>query len=649
MIKTLLIANRGEIAHRVIRTAQSLGIETVAVYTETDKNTPHMNAADIAVLLEDQPDRGEPYLDIERLIEVAKAHNVDAIHPGYGFLSENPDFAKACEKASITFVGPTAEAISLMADKAEGKTRMQNVNVPCVPGYDGEDQRDETLRAEAEKIGTPLLIKAVAGGGGRGMRRVDTLDQFEEALASARSEAKNAFGSDVVILEKYLVQTRHIEIQVFADEHGNVVHLFERDCSTQRRHQKVIEEAPSPFVDPGLRDALGKAAVTAAAAIDYRGAGTVEFLVTPEKEFYFIEMNTRLQVEHPVTEEITGLDLVEWQLKIAAGEQLPLKQDEIRFEGASIEVRLYAENPEDNFMPQTGNALEWQHPERSNIRIDHMIEEGNFISARYDPMIAKVITSGKNREAARKNLMNTLREIRLKGLLTNRSFLLSCLDHSSFIKGPDTGFIDILLAESDNKQKVQFESFAAAILYYQECRKYRSSVNDWSSLGNATRRFDILFGEEEKSFSISGNGTHFDILRPDQESEDSIELIVSNDTITSLKSGNKTYPVCFWHTEEGTVFDFADDFLIANRKDPNPENAGAADADHIITAPMAGRILAIETSAGAETQSGDTVIILEAMKMEHRIRTSRDGIVEKITVAVGDQVNKNDRLLELQD
>ncbi|MCG8491213.1 MAG: ATP-grasp domain-containing protein [Sneathiellales bacterium] len=648
MIKTLLIANRGEIARRIIRTAQNLGIETVAVYTETDTNTPHMQAADIAVLLEDQPDRGEPYLDIERLIEIAKAHNVDAIHPGYGFLSENPDFAKACEDASIIFVGPTADAISLMADKAEGKIRMQNVNVPCVPGYDGEDQRDDILRTEAEKIGTPLLIKAVAGGGGRGMRRVDKLDQFDEALASARSEAKNAFGSDVVILEKYLVQTRHIEIQVFADTHGNVVHLFERDCSTQRRHQKVIEEAPSPFVDPDLRDALGKAAVTAAAAINYRGAGTVEFLVTPEKEFYFIEMNTRLQVEHPVTEEITGLDLVEWQLKIAAGEPLPLNQEEIQLNGASMEVRLYAENPEDNFMPQTGSVLEWYHPEGPGIRIDHMIAEGNFISARYDPMIAKIIVSGKNREAARKKLTSTLRQLRLKGLLTNRSFLLSCLDHSSFIEGPDTGFVDTLLSETDQSQSVLFETFAAAVLYFQECRKFRTSIEDWSSLGIATRRFAVLFGEEERHFSISARDTSVEISHPEKEGTMTVNLVMSEDEITALKVGNDTYPLCFWPTEDGTLFDFSDGFLIADRKDPNPENAGPAEADHIITAPMAGRILAIETSAGAETQSGDTVIILEAMKMEHRIRTNRDGIIEKINIAVGDQVNKNDRLLQLQ-
>ncbi len=648
MIKTLLIANRGEIAHRIIQTSEKLGIETVAVYTETDRNTPHMLAADQAVLLEEKLQSGEPYLDIERLIEVAQKYNADAIHPGYGFLSENPKFAETCENAGIIFVGPTADAIRLMADKAEGKARMQDVNVPCVPGYDGKEQSAETLRKEAEKIGVPLLIKAVAGGGGRGLRRVDHLHQFDEALTSARSEAKNAFGSDVVILEKYLVDTRHIEIQVFADNHGNVVHLFERDCSTQRRHQKVIEEAPSAFVDPDLRDKLCNAAVIATTAIDYRGAGTVEFLVTPDKEFYFIEMNTRLQVEHPVTEEITGMDLVEWQLRVASNEPLPLQQEGITYNGAAIEVRLYAEDPNDNYMPQTGEVAEWSYPDDPNVRVDHMIKEGNLISARYDPMIAKVIVSGENREAARKKLVRFLLQIRVKGLITNRSFLLSCLNHVSFIEGPHTGIVETVLGAIDKKHSLAFECFAAAILYYQECLKHRTSSCDWSSLGQPARTFKIVMEEQEKEFKISGNGLQFDVLHPEETDTRTITLSLTGKTVTALSREGKTHPVCYWKSDENTIFDFSSCILVAARKDPNPKSTGSADADHIIVAPMAGLILAIETIEGKPTQSGDTLIILEAMKMEHRIRTNREGIIEKISVAVGDQVHKNTPLLELQ-
>ncbi len=645
-IKTLLIANRGEIAHRIIRTATELGIRTIAVYTEPDAGTPHTLAADSAIFLKDRDDRKEPYLDIDRLVEVAKEQGADAVHPGYGFLSENADFAEACDEAGLIFVGPKPDTIRLMADKSAGKLSMQETGVPCVPGYDGTDQSAEILRQEAGAVGTPLLIKAVAGGGGRGMRRVDDLADFDEALASARSEAQNAFGSGDVILERYLEQTRHIEIQVFADQHGNVVHLFERDCSTQRRHQKVIEEAPSPFVNDTLREALGSAAVKAAAAIGYVGAGTVEFLVTPDSEFFFIEMNTRLQVEHPVTEEITGQDLVEWQLKVADGETLPLRQEDISMQGASIEVRLYAENPADGFMPQTGIITNWQPAEGTGIRNDHMIIEGNAVSARYDPMIGKLIVREKSREGARKKLIRALLNMKLEGLLTNRAFLLSCLAHEEFISGPDTGFINRLQAIETDQAGI-FHKLAAASLYWAECRKWREAPADWSSLGPAFRSFHTIIDEEDGTYQLCANGDAIEIKSDTDADAQTVTFQTTDGKIISAEFEGKSYPAASWVNGGEHFFDFGTGFVTASVKDPDPQTGHNGASDDILQAPMAGRILAIETAPGDDISAGQTLIILEAMKMEHRLRAGRDGVVEQVSVSVGDQVNKNDLLVAL--
>ncbi|MEP3246353.1 MAG: biotin carboxylase N-terminal domain-containing protein [Sneathiella sp.] len=646
-IKTLLIANRGEIAHRIIRTAKALGLETVAVYTEPDAGTPHTKAADQAIFLPEVAGRGEPYLDSERLIEVALRSGADTIHPGYGFLSENADFAEACVKAGLVFVGPGPDAIRLMADKAAGKASMARAGVRCVPGYDGEDQSLARLKQEAEKINTPLLIKAVAGGGGRGMRRIDNLAQFDEALASAKNEARNAFGSEDVILERYLTETRHIEIQIFADQHGNAVHLFERDCSTQRRHQKVIEEAPSPIVDADLRGALGQAAVKAATAIGYVGAGTVEFLVTPSWEFFFIEMNTRLQVEHPVTEEITGLDLVEWQLQVADGEMLPASQADIQMNGASIEVRLYAENPSDGFMPQTGAVSQWEPPVGDGVRVDHMIVTGNEISARYDPMIGKLIVHEKSREGARKKLIKALLDLKLSGILTNRAFLLKCLAHDSFIGGPDTGFVDRLLAEEASDPAGKTNMLVAAVLYWLECRKWRAMPSDWSSLGNAFRTITLVFGEKEISFEIRANEKVAWVKTDDHPDGVRITLETEQAEITRATIEDQSWPVSVWENGGETYLDFGSDFAVAHLKDPNPANQAGGSADHFVKAPMAGRILSVEIKAGEAITAGQTLVILEAMKMEHRIRAGQDGQAEAISVSVGDQVGKNDLLVSL--
>ena len=420
----ILIANRGEIACRIIRTAKALGYRTVAVYSDTDADALHGRQADEAVRIGPPPVQ-DSYLNVDALLAAAKLAGADAVHPGYGFLSENAAFAEACTQAGLVFIGPPAAAIAAMGNKARAKALMQAAGVPCVPGYDGPDQSDERFMMEGRHIGFPVMVKAAAGGGGRGMRLVASADDLANALARARSEATSAFGSDELILEHVVPEARHIEIQVFADQHGNVIHLGERDCSIQRRHQKVIEETPSPAVSTELRAKMGDAAVAAARAIGYVGAGTVEFLLDQSGKFYFLEMNTRLQVEHPVTEAVTGLDLVAWQLQVAAGERLPLDQHEVRFSGHAIEARLYAEDPHKSFLPQTGTLIDWRPASGAGVRIDHALAPGQSVSPFYDPMLAKVIAHGATREEARRRLLAALEGTVALGLTTNRSFLIA--------------------------------------------------------------------------------------------------------------------------------------------------------------------------------------------------------------------------------
>ncbi|MDX1693833.1 MAG: acetyl-CoA carboxylase biotin carboxylase subunit, partial [Ketobacteraceae bacterium] len=441
-ISKILIANRGEIAVRVIRTARNLGYDTVAVYSEADKNALHVKVADEAVCVGPAV-VAESYLNIDSIIRAAKLTGADAIHPGYGFLSENAAFAQACADNDIIFIGPPVGAIELMGSKRQSKIAMEKADVPCIPGYQGDDQSLENLASKARAVGTPLMIKASAGGGGRGMRLVHDLDSVEAELKSARSEAQNAFGSGELILERAVLEPRHIEIQVFADQQGNVIYLGERDCSIQRRHQKVVEEAPSPAVDEPLRRKMGQAAVNAARACDYVGAGTVEFLLAPDGSFYFLEMNTRLQVEHPVTEMITGQDLVEWQINVARGQPLPLTQEQVRLTGHAIEVRLYAEDTARNYMPQTGTISDWRIPAIEGLRLDHGIQVGQQVSPYYDPMLAKVITWGKSRTDAIRKLRKALRELVVFGVTTNQYFLAEILGHKAFIQGEfSTAFLN---------------------------------------------------------------------------------------------------------------------------------------------------------------------------------------------------------------
>ncbi|MEH6524603.1 MAG: acetyl-CoA carboxylase biotin carboxylase subunit [Sneathiella sp.] len=441
-ISRLLIANRGEIACRIMKTAHSMGIDTIAVYSEADANAPHRKMATEAVAIGPSP-AGESYLVIKNIIAAAVQTNADAVHPGYGFLSENALFADACEEAGLIFVGPSSNAITLMGNKAEAKRQMIAAGVPCVPGYEGENQSDNKFFSAADEIGFPVMVKASAGGGGRGMRIVSKPEKLLKGLTAARSEGERSFGSGELILEKAIIEPRHIEIQIFADNYGNVVHLGERDCSIQRRHQKIIEEAPSPAVSPKLREEMGTTAIAATKAINYSGAGTFEFLLDQQHNFYFLEMNTRLQVEHPVTECITGLDLVEWQIRIASGEPLPLSQNGITVQGHAIEARLYSEDPYKGFIPKVGILSKWSAAEGEGIRTDHGLETGFEVTPYYDGMIAKIIGYGADRETARANLQEGLKQTVDDGLTTNRLFLLSCITHAEFIAGSaTTGFIE---------------------------------------------------------------------------------------------------------------------------------------------------------------------------------------------------------------
>ncbi|GLQ05549.1 acetyl/propionyl/methylcrotonyl-CoA carboxylase subunit alpha [Sneathiella chinensis] len=649
MIESVLIANRGEIAARIIKTAEKMGIRTVSLFTETDRGTPHTQLADKAVFLPDLPGHGEPYLDIERIITVARAEQVDAIHPGYGFLSENPEFAAACQKAGITFMGPDADAIRLMGDKGAAKQKMIENGVPCIPGYNGADQSDETLAIEAEKIGLPVLIKAAAGGGGRGMRLVEDMNDFESLLASARAEAASAFGSDAVILEKALTTVRHIEVQVAADAHGNVVHLFERDCTCQRRNQKVIEEAPSTVLEEDLRERLGADAVQAARSINYRGVGTVEFLMLPSGEYYFIEMNTRLQVEHPVTEYITGIDLVDWQFRIASDAPLPKEQADITFTGHAIEVRLYAEDPDENFLPQTGTVLEWSPATLPHIRNDHMIVPGRDISARYDPMIAKVIAWGESREQARRRLAKALRGQRLAGFRTNCAFLLRCLEHDYFRDNElDTGFIARLLDEPKAPVPHPLEQVAVASTYLVECRKWQSGPTDWSSLGNPFRHWHYKIEDTLKSCQVSIDGDRVRYQDPDSAVILDIRFEETGPHSMIGWIDDQAHPFTFWEENGETVLDFGEHTLALTANPFAAERDGDGASDNTIVAPMAGKIIAVEAQAGDRVDKGQAVILLEAMKMEHRLCVPRDAKVDRVSARIGDQVARGDILLALE-
>ena len=602
----ILVANRGEIAWRVMRTAKAMGYRTVAVYSDADKEAPHVAFADEAVRI-GPPLVGESYLSIERILEAAHTSGADAIHPGYGFLSENEAFATACENAGLIFIGPPPAAIAAMGNKAAAKRRMIDAGVPCVPGYQGADQSDANLEKEARKIGLPVMVKAAAGGGGRGMRLVERDGDLLEAIHTARTEAQSAFGSGELILEKAVTDARHVEIQVFADNHGNVSHLGERDCSVQRRHQKVVEEAPSPAVDPGLRARMGAAAVAAARTISYRGAGTVEFLLAGDDTFYFLEMNTRLQVEHPVTEAIAGLDLVEWQLRIARGEALPLSQEQVSFKGHAIEVRLYAEDAYAGFLPQTGRIDVWRPASGPGVRTDHGIKDGLAISPFYDPMIAKVIAHGATREEARLRLVKALRDTIVLGPTTNRHFLIRVLEHPEFAAGHATTAFLGKHAFAAPEITDRHWKLAASLLWRQSAARYPAALRGWRNSNPQATPIRLAVGGAERlieigAADIDGETPPFHI--------DGRDIVVDLDAFT-VRFTDKTYAL--------------------------PASA-AAGSDGKLRAPMDGRIIAVKVAPGEKVARGQTVVVLEAMKIQHQLKAVLDAEVESIAVQEGQQV-----------
>ncbi len=646
----ILIANRGEIAVRVMRSAKALGYRTVAVYSDADTHALHARTADEAVRIGPAP-AAESYLDIERIVEAAVRVMADAVHPGYGFLSENADFAQRCRDTGLAFIGPPPEAIRLMGDKAAAKRRMIEAGVPCVPGYQGDEQSDIKFAAEAERIGFPVMVKAAAGGGGRGLRLVETADALPAALGAARSEARNAFGSDVLILEKALAEPRHVEIQILADEEGNTVHLGERDCSVQRRHQKVIEETPSPAVDEALRREIGAAAVAAARAVGYVGAGTVEFLLDGEGDFYFLEMNTRLQVEHPVTEMVAGLDLVEWQLRIAAGESLPFGQEDVRLDGHAIEARLYAEDPAAGFLPQSGPVLQWRPAAGEGVRVDHGIVEGVGVTPFYDAMLAKFVAHGRDREQARRRLVAALRDSVLLGVNCNRRFLVEALEHPGFVSGQaTTGFIAAHFPPdrlSPTRAEPPDIAVIAALRQQPENADAGTAhlMTHWHSSGPAERPLILDVNGETYALDIVWQGPAQCTVR-DGEGTVRVRLLDRRDGAMRVEvDGVQT--TAHFATDGDVLHVQLPGGSFACRDITAGETAAAGTGSGRLEAPMAGRILAVHAGPGDSVRKGQPLVVLEAMKMEHEVTAGRDGTVEEVAVKVGDQVTARQVLVNL--
>lgn len=654
--KSILIANRGEIAVRIMRSAHRLGLRTVAVYSDADRGAPHTRAADLAVHIgAAQP--GASYLNISALIDAARKTGAQAVHPGYGFLAENADFAQACMDAGLTFIGPSPAAIRAMGNKADAKRLMTKAGVPCVPGYQGQDQADERMLKEAEHIGYPVMIKAASGGGGRGMRRVDHAGSFLTDLGSARSEAENAFGSGELILEKAIIEPRHIEIQIFADMHGNVVHLGERDCSVQRRHQKLIEESPSPAVTAALRSRMGEVSVAAARAIDYLGAGTLEFLLDRDGNFYFMEMNTRLQVEHAVTEAVTGIDLVEWQFLVANGIALPLTQAQIDARllagGHAIEVRLCAEDPQQNFIPQSGQVAYWQAP--SALRCDHALESGLAISPCYDSMLAKIVAHGRDRNDALCRLENGLNDCVLLGVKSNRHFLSQCVTQAQFVAGQaTTAFIDTCLpatARAALKCDATVRSVAAALLALQRCsnapQRYPAELTGWSSSYAYAQQYRFVLDDETVELHVAATQAGgWRIGHGEQVVEAGADITSRNDVTFNLDG--RAHRV--WYAACGTicyfVLDGSEHVLIDTTYAP-AAGAGLAVANGRVTAPMNGMVVAVHAAQGDAAKTGQVLMVMEAMKMEHSIVCALDGEITSLLVRPGDQVIPGQVLAEI--
>ncbi|MET3455410.1 acetyl/propionyl/methylcrotonyl-CoA carboxylase subunit alpha [Pseudomonas kilonensis] len=647
----ILIANRGEIACRIQRTAQALGYRTVAVFSEADADALHVRMADEAVLVGPAPVQ-QSYLDPLAILDAARRSGADALHPGYGFLSENAGFAQACADAGIVFIGPSPEAIDLMGSKRRAKIAMIQAGVPCIAGYQGAAQDDDALQREAGRIGYPLMIKASAGGGGRGMRLVQCAEDLLEQLRSARSEALHGFGSDELILEQALIDPRHVEVQVFGDHHGQLIHLGERDCSIQRRHQKIIEEAPCPVMTADLRQAMGEAALKAGRAVNYIGAGTVEFLLAADGQFYFLEMNTRLQVEHPVTELITGLDLVAWQLDVAAGKPLPLRQDQVTFSGHALQARLYAEDPAADFLPQTGRLVGWEPPIRDDVRVDHGLLEGQVITPFYDSMLGKLIAYGVTREEARRKLLRAVDDCVLLGVQSNQRLLAGLLAHPRFIDGDvSTGFIGQHFADHSAllplEPSAEQLAIATAAFYQASQARHAPGLGGWrNSLGTARHcRIGVgerdwvlsLEAEADGTLNIRSAGRLIELKLLDVDAQGATLVI---DGIRQRHAWRLDGHDLWLSTRPGGLH--LQDRTLA------PVAAQASASDGTLQAPMDGAIIEVLVSEGSPVHQGQLLMVLEAMKMEHPLKAGIDGVVRQLHVTRGAQVKNRQVLLRVE-
>ncbi len=696
MFSKILIANRGEIACRVAATAKRLGVSTVAVYSDADREAKHVAVCDEAVYLGGSSPK-DSYLKGDAIIAIAKETGAQAIHPGYGFLSENADFAQACQDAGLVFIGPSADAIRAMGGKSESKRLMEAAGVPLIPGYHGDNQDAEFLKQQADSIGYPVLIKASAGGGGKGMRIVEQSSDFIDLLDSCRREAITSFGNDQVLIEKYALKPRHIEIQVFGDTHGNYVHLFERDCSVQRRHQKVLEEAPAPGVDTAMREAMGTAAIEAARAVNYFGAGTVEFIVEQREgsmSFYFMEMNTRLQVEHPVSEAITGVDLVEWQLLVAAGQPLPKQQDELTINGHAIEARICAENPDNGFLPATGTLFTYQKPEHStfsitDVRIDDGVREGDVISPFYDSMIAKLIVHAPTREQALAKLDRALGQTRIVGLPTNVAFLRYILNTESFSQANlDTALIEREADELFNQHPLELSTLVVTAIAQQLASEgiapdadadLFSKPTGFRAYSDYTRSFSLVYDEQAYQARISNwHNANYSDSKKGAENTSSFTLVIekevaSNDIqsnvnvaaeLETVYEGEVSYASSDAHNHtlwlEGarisaqswvhneTVYVFTDSgrdeiTLIDIMAHVGEESAAVGS----LKSPMPGQVVAFKVAVGDSVKKGEPLAVIEAMKIEHTITAPTDGVVAELLFAAGDSVADGDELLRI--
>ena len=654
----VLIANRGEIAVRIIRGCKKLGFRTVAVYSEADRDALHVSEADEAVCIGPAP-AAESYLVIENILRAAQASGAEAIHPGYGFLSEREEFAHAVRQAGLVFIGPDPAAIAAMGNKCAAKTRMIAAGVPCVPGYQGEDQSDHTLAVEAMRVGLPVMVKAAAGGGGRGMRLVHHETELPAAIQSARSEAANAFGDGQLLIEKAVLNARHVEIQVFGDRHGNVLHLGERDCSVQRRNQKVVEEAPSPAVDDALRARMGAAAVAAARAVSYVGAGTVEFMLAANGAFYFLEMNTRLQVEHPVTELVYDVDLVEWQLRVARGQPLPMNQEQLnlRRRGWAMEVRLCTEDPGRDFMPQTGTVLAWRAPAGASMRVDHGLRHGGVISPFYDSMQAKLIAYGDTRAQARQKLQQMLDEVLLLGVNSNRDFLRQIVAHPAFAEGAfSTGFIGEhfpppVLAAARVPAPLHV-ALAAALMHHTAAQwlavdaGFGSDMLNWQSSRAAEVALNLKSGEASYRASVQAQGAAQYEVQLEQGAV-ALELLSVAEPEVRFLAGGVTARAGFavsgdtiWLSHDGLTSMYSDTTFA-------PPSKRAAGSDGRMAAPIDGKVVAVLVAPGAAVTKGQTLAVLEAMKMEFVIASAFDGVVASVACQAGQQVKARQQLILL--